>query len=417
LNGATADYATVGGGRSNDATASYATVGGGEGNVASGSHATVGGGHYNRVVTGTYATIAGGGPSDPDNPTTTNNRVYDNYGTIGGGGYNRAGSDDGNPTSARYATVGGGGGNYANASYATVGGGGGNYANASYATVGGGGANVASATLATVGGGRYNEASGYAATVPGGYDNTASGDYSFAAGRRARANHNGSFVLADSTDADFTSVRENALRVRFNGGATFVVNDGYWVRFWSTGGHLIDTSTGAHLTTGGVWTNASDRDAKENFAPVDGQEVLARLAQVPIQTWNYKAEDPSVRHLGPTAQDFYAAFGLGEDEFHISTADADGVALAAIQALYERSLALEAENAALRGRLDDLEARVAALEQAVGASRSPQSNLSGGWPFDNMTGEPVKSQGWWLVGGLLVVAVAVGQRRFLGGGR
>ena len=87
--------------------------------------------------------------------------------------------------------------------------------------------------------------------------------------------------------------------------------------------------------------------------------------------------------------------------------------MAAIQALYERSLALEAENAALRERLDDLEAQVAALEQAVGASHSPQSGLPGRWPLDNTIGEPVEPQGWWLVGGLLVAAVAVGQRRFL----
>jgi hypothetical protein len=239
------------------------------------------------------------------------------------------------------------------------------------ATVAGGWGNTASEESAFVGGGDFNTASGSRATVPGGLYNTAGGDYSFAAGRQAKANHLGSFVLADSTDEDFSSVRNDALRVRFNGGATFVVNDGYWVRFWSNGGHLIDTSTGAHLTTGGVWTNGSDREAKENFAPVDGQDVLGRLASVPIQTWNYKAEDPAVRRMGPTAQDFYAAFGLGEDERHISTIDADGVALAAIQGLYEqvqeqtaRIQALEAENATMQQALEELSVRLAALEAA-----------------------------------------------------
>ena len=60
--------------------------------------------------------------------------------------------------------------------------------------------------------------------------------------------------------------------------------------------------------------------------PVNGQAVLARLAEVPITTWNYETQDPTIRHMGPMAQDFHAAFGLGESERHIPTIDADGVA-------------------------------------------------------------------------------------------
>jgi hypothetical protein len=173
------------------------------------------------------------------------------------------------------------------------------------------------------------------------------------------------------------------MRVRANGGATFIVDsDAYeWVRFKVSGGHLIDTSIGAHLTMGGAWTNGSSRDLKEHFAPVTGTEVLARLADVPIQTWNYKAEDPSIRRMGPVAQDFYAAFGLGEGEEQMSTVDADGVALAAIQGLYELSQerraaieGLEAENAELRARVDDLETRLEALEQTLGTPENPESS-------------------------------------------
>jgi hypothetical protein len=61
----------------------------------------------------------------------------------------------------------------------------------------------------------------------------------------------------------------------------------------------------------------SDRFAKENFAHVDGREILARLVTIPIETWNYKGEDPSVRHIGPMAQDFSKAFGVGEDDKRI----------------------------------------------------------------------------------------------------
>jgi hypothetical protein len=382
--------ATIGGGGSvgdpNRVTADYATIGGGRGNEASGSRATIGGGYYN-VVTATLATVSGGYGNYAINTSATvggggENAATGNNATVAGGRLNEASGDYTtvaggyiNDASGTDATVGGGWDNAAGGSDATVGGGYNNEASGHAATVGGGIGSKASGDYATVAGGSANHASGNRATIPGGSLNQASGDYSFAAGRRANAIHDGSFVLADSTDASFSSVREDALRVRFNGGATFLVNDDFWVRFYNYAGRLIDTSTDAHLTTGGVWTNASDREAKENFSPVDGPAVLARLAAMPIQTWNYKAEDPAVRRMGPTAQDFYAAFGLGEDERHISTLDADGVALAAIQGLYARSQelhsqnqALAEENATLQEQMDDLEARLAALEARVGAA-------------------------------------------------
>ena len=86
----------------------------------------------------------------------------------------------------------------------------------------------------------------------------------------------------------------------------------------------------------GSWSSLSDRNAKTNFAPVNSRELLDRLAQLPIQTWNYKSQSESVRHIGPTAQDFHAAFAVGEDDRHIATVDEAGVALAAIQGLNHR---------------------------------------------------------------------------------
>lgn len=88
---------------------------------------------------------------------------------------------------------------------------------------------------------------------------------------------------------------------------------------------------------------------KANFSVVDGQALLANLAALPIATWNYTAQPDSIRHMGPTAQDFSAAFGLGEDERHISTVDAQGVALAAIQALYKQVQELQEQVAQLSG--------------------------------------------------------------------
>ena len=82
-------------------------------------------------------------------------------------------------------------------------------------------------------------------------------------------------------------------------------------------------------------TLTSDRNAKQDFAAVDGRDGLEKIAGMPIQSRSY-TNRPSVKHLGPMAQDFHAAFGLGPDDKHIATVDADGVALAAIQGLNEK---------------------------------------------------------------------------------
>jgi Flp pilus assembly pilin Flp len=109
------------------------------------------------------------------------------------------------------------------------------------------------------------------------------------------------------------------------------------------------------FSTAGTSAFPSDRRRKANFAAVNGREVLARVVALPIQTWNYLSQGPSVRHIGPMAQDFQAAFGVGEDDTHINMVDASGVALAAIQGLYQ--LVQEQEM-----QLTVLEARLAALE-------------------------------------------------------
>jgi len=304
------------------------------------------------------ATIGGGGQAG------TINQAAADFATVGGG--------EGNSALGFAATIGGGETNAALGFAATIGGGANNVAgnvagNANFATVGGGIANIASNEHATVGGGISNTASGKRATVPGGQENTAAGDYSFAAGRRAKADHDGAFVWGDSTDAEIHSSNEDQFIVRANGGLWFgavTTTDPFTPTIGP--GVLIGTSTGAYLSSGGAWTNASDRNAKANFTPVNEGEVLTRLAEIPITTWNYKGQDPSIRHIGPMAQDFYAAFSVGEDDKHISTVDADGVALAAIQGLYQ----LVQEQQA---RIADLEARLAVLEGA--RQRCPYSEV------------------------------------------
>jgi hypothetical protein len=108
----------------------------------------------------------------------------------------------------------------------------------------------------------------------------------------------------------------------------------------------------------------SDRDQKKNITPVDRDAVLERLRRLPVATWSYRNEPEGVRHMGPMAQDFRAAFGLGDDDRSYHSVDAHGVALAAIQALERitadqrrRLEALEARNQALERKLRKLEAR------------------------------------------------------------
>lgn len=133
--------------------------------------------------------------------------------------------------------------------------------------------------------------------------------------------------------------------IKTPGGTTFYSNEGQ--------------TAGVSLAAGGgAWTTVSDRNAKENFKPVNPTEVLEKVAALPLSNWNYKAQDANIRHLGPMAQDFKAAFGLGESDTGITTVDADGVALAAIQGLNQK---LETENAELKVRLEKLERLVESL--------------------------------------------------------
>ena len=82
--------------------------------------------------------------------------------------------------------------------------------------------------------------------------------------------------------------------------------------------------------------------------PVSADEILDRLGALPISVWTYGFDHDSVRHIGPMAQDFAAAFGLGDSDKRIASVDADGINMAAIQALIRRVIRLEAELKQLR---------------------------------------------------------------------
>jgi endosialidase-like protein len=276
--------------------------------------------------------------------------------TIGGGGV--PGFPHTVGTGANYAVVAGGGANHANGLYSTVGGGSGNtasnyagtvaggYTNLAsfYAAIAGGSINTANGNSSAIGGGVGNTTDGSYATIPGGSGNSAAGGYSFAAGRQANAGHDGAFVWGDSTDAAIASTAVNQFTARATGGFRFIPS----------------ATVSCTLTdvTGWQCASVSDRNAKREFSSVDTRETLARLLDVPIQTWSYKVESAPVRHMGPMAQDFAAAYGLGSDDKAINPLDANGVALAAIQGLYELVREKDAEIDALKARLSRIEAKL-----------------------------------------------------------
>ena len=399
-NSVTADFGTVAGGVKNNASGPGSFIGGGGydgsstlGNTANGPASVVCGGLGN-LASGAYATTAGG----------YSNSASVAYATVGGG-YLSAASGEGS-------FVGGGG--YDGVNYSP-----GNTASGGGSVVVGGLYNVASGGESTVGGGYNNTASGLDATVPGGGLNIASGSHSFAAGNFAEAQHNSSFVWSDGEGggAYYSSDRQNQFKIQAGGGVVMDVSGSSGLnpaalRVNSTSGNGVGLfvsqkssdatavftgsgtgdiikgfsgSTGGNLVfevvnNGTVYSQGialtSDRNAKEHFAPASPAEILEKVAALPISQWNYKADPAELKHLGPTAQDFRAAFGLnGGDDKHISVVDEGGVALAAIQGLNQKLeetgqalrakdgeiQTLKQKNDLLAERLDELEATVKLL--------------------------------------------------------
>ena len=212
-------YGTVGGGYANRAgdllgstdDAAFAHVGGGRGNTASGPWSTVGGGDGN-AASGTVSTVGGG-----------RRNTASSSATVGGGGFNSA--------TGVASTVGGGEQNTASGISSTVGGGGGNTASGEASTVDGGSNNTASGERSTVGGGRYNcaggdfsWAGGFRAKVRPGSEFAASGACDDLPSYPGGTGDAGTFVWADSQDADFVSTGVNRFLVRATGGVGFNTN-------------------------------------------------------------------------------------------------------------------------------------------------------------------------------------------------
>ena len=286
---------------SNQIAAEDSFLGAGDANTVSGALGFLGSGEYNTIAsTASYAAIAGG-YSNTESATD---------GFVGSGAFNSISSAG------------------------------------AYATILGGGNNTVSAEYASILGGYGSTASGSYAIVAGGNSDTAAGILSFAAGYHADAAHNGSFVWSDysSGSAMVKDTAANQFVVRASGGTTVYSNEA--------------ATSGVMLTPGsGSWASLSDRNAKTDIVALDDDSILAKVAALPIDGWRYKSEK-GVRHVGPMAQDFYAAFGTGVDNRHITSIDEDGVALAAIKALHREIGELKDKNASLQSELTALAARI-----------------------------------------------------------
>jgi hypothetical protein len=249
----------------------------------------------------------------------------------------------------------------------------------------------------------------------------AGGDFSLAAGSDANASHNGSFVWGDSSSTTlFSDTSVNQFLIRASGGVgigtastppgglnvasggvavtgtsspnypgakgVFIESEGTFGAMFAfdyTGSHTLPlclntpggnvgigtTTPNYKLTVAGTceattFVTSSDRNVKEHFQAVDAAAVLDKVAALPVTRWNYK-EDKANEHIGPMAQDFYAAFNVGPDNRHITTTDEGGVALAAIQGLNQKLEETRAENAELKHQNDLLAERLNELEATV----------------------------------------------------
>ena len=76
----------------------------------------------------------------------------------------------------------------------------------------------------------------------------------------------------------------------------------------------------------------SSKDIKDVETKVSGTGILNKLRAMNIYRWNYKGD--TTKHIGPMAEDFKAAFGVGDGKT-LALVDVMGVLLAAMQGLAE----------------------------------------------------------------------------------
>ena len=198
------------------------------------------------------------------------------------------------------------------------------------------------------------------ATGVGALENNTTGDTNTACGGQALLRNttgNGNTAIGDNADVSVGNLT-NATAI----GYFAAVNASNKIRLGNTSVSVIEGQV--------AYTFTSDKNQKENLQPVNAEDVLTKLAHLPVSTWNYIGHDPKqFRHYGPVAQDFFAAFGhdglgmIGTDTT-INSGDMEGILMIAVQALEKRTselATLKAENADLKARLEKLERSIATV--------------------------------------------------------
>jgi len=220
--------------------------------------------------------------------------------------------------------------------------------------------------------GYKTHADGYASiamgsqTTASGKNAVAMGDSTFADGENSIAigskvgsgGHSGSFIFGDNSRASgIVNDKPNQFKVVADGGIVLTLS--------------ASGMSNATLNHGdSAWNITSDRNTKTALQSVDPREVLKKVVEMPLSTWRYKEQEMDYRHMGPMAQDFYAAFHLGPSDKSISTVDADGVALAAIQGLNARLDDKDREMAQRDSEIDALRDKLAAQETQIAKQKT-----------------------------------------------
>jgi prepilin-type N-terminal cleavage/methylation domain-containing protein len=175
-------------------------------------------------------------------------------------------------------------------------------------------------------------------------------------GKQGNVVNSGAMVIKEGTSTVLSSTASNQLSMMFRGGYRLFSNSG--------------ASTGVTMAAGAsAWSTLSDKNKKENFEKVDGEYVLREIQRMDITKWNYIGGDEKNKegdvafHIGPMAQDFWQAFGIGHNDITILTQDISGVNMKGVQALADRTDRLKAENEDLKKRVAKLEALVEKLLQ------------------------------------------------------
>jgi hypothetical protein len=199
--------------------------------------------------------------------------------------------------------------------------------------------------------------------VGGGDANTASGSFSCVPGGvSADATNTGSFVFNGDSFESTASFADGTFTVRCEGGARF---------YTATG-----TGVGPRLAAGGTdWVANSDSNLKTKITAINARDILAKLSQLPISSWQYR-HNATRRYIGPMAQDFHKMFGLGDDDKGISTLDSDGVMYAAIQGLVEELKDRDQQMADRDAKIGELEAKSAEIDQLKIELRAIREQMS-----------------------------------------